>query len=206
MFYTIYKTTNLVNGKFFIGMHKTNNLDDGYVGSGKLLKQAIKKYGIENFITEHLLILDSEDKMKIAEKILVILDPEVSYNLCEGGKGGWGFVNRVGKNKKYTQEERKKGSLKIKEKWKNDPEWANRQREKLIPHLRSVGCKSFLGKRHSDHTKRLIGSINSVHQTGSKNSQYGTCWITNGLENKKIKKEELDKFVELGYYRGRVSK
>jgi hypothetical protein len=44
---------------------------------------------------------------------------------------------------------------------------------------------------------------NHKRQHGDKNSQYGTCWITNDQENKKIKKEELDKYVQLGYYKGR---
>ncbi len=41
MYYVIYKTTNLVNGKFYIGKHQTNDLNDGYIGSGKILRLAI---------------------------------------------------------------------------------------------------------------------------------------------------------------------
>jgi hypothetical protein len=56
--YIVYKTTNLVNGKFYIGVHKQDFflpiIFDGYLGSGLMLKRAIKKYGEENFIRETL--------------------------------------------------------------------------------------------------------------------------------------------------------
>jgi len=93
MFYTIYKTTNLVNGKFYIGKHKTKDLDDGYMGSGKILKHAISKYGLDNFHKEILHICESEKQMNALEKILVVPDIEMNYNLCDGGKGGFGYIN-----------------------------------------------------------------------------------------------------------------
>jgi hypothetical protein len=45
MYYILYKTTNNVNGMIYIGQHTTNRLDDGYLGSGKRLRRAIKHYG-----------------------------------------------------------------------------------------------------------------------------------------------------------------
>jgi hypothetical protein len=73
-------------------MHKTTNLDDDYMGSGKLIRAAINKHGIENFTKEILHIFDNEEDMKNKEKELVILN-EMSYNLCEGGKGGFSYIN-----------------------------------------------------------------------------------------------------------------
>lgn len=55
MHYLIYKITNLVNGKIYIGKHKTENIDDGYMGSGKLIKRAIKKYRSRKFPERYLI-------------------------------------------------------------------------------------------------------------------------------------------------------
>lgn len=85
MFYTIYKITNKLNNKYYIGMHKTNNLNDDYMGSGKLIRRAIKKHGVENFHKETLHVFDNEIDMHNKEKELVVLN-EMSYNLCDGGK------------------------------------------------------------------------------------------------------------------------
>jgi dissimilatory sulfite reductase (desulfoviridin) alpha/beta subunit len=65
MFYTIYKTTNLVNGKIYIGKHQTKDPHDNYLGSGKQLGYAIKKYGIENFKKEILFVFDNEAEMNV---------------------------------------------------------------------------------------------------------------------------------------------
>jgi hypothetical protein len=48
MLYTVYRTVNQINQKFYIGVHKTMNPMDNYLGSGKILGRAIKKYGKEN--------------------------------------------------------------------------------------------------------------------------------------------------------------
>lgn len=93
MHYIVYKVTNIINNKIYIGKHQTNTINDNYMGSGKLLKRAIKKHGANNFIKEILFIFDKEWKMNLAEKILVVVDSEISYNLCSGGKGGFGYIN-----------------------------------------------------------------------------------------------------------------
>lgn len=64
----------------------------------------------------------------------------------------------------------------------------------------------WLGRKHSLETKEKIGKKNSIKQRGKKNSQYGTCWINNNKENKKIKKEELEDWLNIGWEKGRKMK
>lgn len=105
-YYTIYKTTNKLNGKFYIGKHETKNLNDSYYGSGKAIKEAIRKYGIENFEKELLFIFDNENDMNLKEKELIteeFVNRKDTYNLGIGGEGGAHF-----KGKKHSDESIKK--------------------------------------------------------------------------------------------------
>lgn len=89
MYYLVYKTTNLVNGRFYIGAHSTNDLDDGYLGTGKLITEAIGKYGRDSFSREILFVYDNPKDMYDKERELVDHTNPQSYNLVEGGQGGW---------------------------------------------------------------------------------------------------------------------
>lgn len=90
MVFIIYKTTNLVNGKFYIGKHNQSKKSfDGYYGSGSLLTKAIKKYGKDNFVRETLFEFDSEDAA-YQQEIKVIsenLNNPLCYNIRPGGTG-----------------------------------------------------------------------------------------------------------------------
>jgi hypothetical protein len=114
-YYTIYKITNLINKKYYIGKHITNNINDSYMGSGKLIKKAIEKYGIENFKKEIIKVYDNEHDMNIAESLLIDLTDKLSYNLQEGGKGSWNYVNE--NNLSNTKKSKQKKSEKLKEYW-----------------------------------------------------------------------------------------
>ena len=89
----IYLITNKINGKIYIGKHSTDNLNDGYMGSGKLIKKAIQKYGIENFTKEYLAFCDTEEKLNWFEKFYIkkYKAREAGYNLTDGGEGCLGF-------------------------------------------------------------------------------------------------------------------
>ena len=88
MFYTIYKITNQVDGKIYIGSHKTSKLDDGYMGSGKYLKRAQELHGLDKFTKEILFVFDTPEEMYAKEAELVnedFLATENTYNLKYGG-------------------------------------------------------------------------------------------------------------------------
>lgn len=216
MFYTIYKITNKVNNKYYIGKHQTKNLDDGYMGSGKLIKRAITKYGIENFTKEILYVFETEEEMNTKEKELVIISEE-TYNLCEGGKGGFGYINANnlafgGNPKEASIKGSKIGVFIFLDKYHNDPSFKKKILDgsflgtKRFKQKYPNGTNGFLGKKHTNQTKQKISQSATGKHKGTKNSQYGTCWITNGIENKKIQKEELDIWLERGYYKGRIGR
>lgn len=86
----IYKTTNKINGKIYVGQHYTNE-DDGYLGSGMLILKAIKKYGRVNFVRETLCECKDQENLNIAEiywiSQLSSTDRLIGYNLRPGGLG-----------------------------------------------------------------------------------------------------------------------
>lgn len=91
LYFTVYKTTNLINGKYYIGKHKTMNINDDYLGSGTRLSNAVQKYGVKNFVKEVLFVFDTEESMNAKEKEIInesIINDPLSYNVAFGGHGG----------------------------------------------------------------------------------------------------------------------
>jgi hypothetical protein len=151
LYYTIYKVTNKANEKYYIGKHQTKNLDDGYMGSGNLVKRAIKKHGIDNFTKEILYIFQTEEEMDAMEKELVVLS-EMSYNMCEGGKGGFGYVNKKGINNKNHEHVGKLVGSIIKGR-KNPGASVNL---KKLHADGKIKIPDWTGRKHSDKSKNLM--------------------------------------------------
>lgn len=94
--YLIYKITCSINNKIYIGKHKTNNIDDGYMGSGSLLKHEQNLFGLDKFKKEILFECKSEEEMNAKEAEIVNEDfiaRDDVYNIKLGGDGGWDHIN-----------------------------------------------------------------------------------------------------------------
>ena len=90
-YHYLYQVTNKVNNKIYIGRHSTNNLNDGYIGSGVALNRAYKKYGKDKFIFEIIEFCDSIADVSDLERLIVNEDfvkRSDTYNLTLGGTGG----------------------------------------------------------------------------------------------------------------------
>ena len=174
MQYQIYKTTNLLDGKFYIGKHACRCKKCSYMGSGKYLKDVIKKYGKDNFKKEVLFILNSEEEMNEKEKDLVTEDfvkRDDTYNLGIGGQGG--LLLREGNffGKKHTEKSKKQMS------------------------------KSHLGSTHREETKKQISMNRKGKLKGEDHPHFGSIWITNGVSSRKIKEEDT---IPNGWKKGRT--
>lgn len=161
MFFTIYKITNVLNGKIYIGKHQTKVLDDTYYGSGKLIKAAIKKYGKENFTKEILYIFETEDEMNSKEKELIteeFASRNDTYNTGIGGEGGPHFKGRT--HGKYmseineSEDHRNKISEGLKKYYKENEN--ARKGLKRTDQFKNKLSEYRTGKNHSDFTKQTI--------------------------------------------------
>jgi hypothetical protein len=193
----IYKTTNLLSGRYYIGMHSTDNLDDGYLGSGNRLILAVRKHGRENFKREILEFCDNRECLKRRESEIVNLD-EVSkkecMNLAVGGEGGntdsggpQAFAKRLREDKEFREIHAKRSSETMKKTHSQG----------------KIKYDTFTGKRHSEASKKLMSESSKEKGVGASNSQFGTCWITKDGVNKKIKMDELKTFTQNGWVKGR---
>ena len=205
----IYKITRLdKSGKYYIGMHSTDNIDDGYFGSGSLLSKSIKKHGKDKHTKEILEFLPTREALKLREKEIVneeLLGDKRCMNLKLGGEGGWGPLQ----NEEYKLRG-SKGGKSFHQRFKNDSNFAKRisvSRSETMTQtnrLRTFEARSrsATGVKLSSETK-LKMSLAASKRQGEKNSQYGSCWVSDGIKPIKIRKEQLDEYLLIGYSLGR---
>lgn len=136
MIHSVYKTTNNINGKFYFGIHSSEDPNDSYLGSGVALNEAIKKYGSENFTKEVLKICESREEASKLEKLYVEqhLGDRNCYNLTEGGYGTWAHT------------------------------WDDPYRKFRAARASRLN-NGFKGKTHTEEAKRKIGAAKKLDST-----------------------------------------
>ena len=203
MFYTVYKITNNLNGRYYIGIHQTEDLNDKYFGSGSVIIAAVKKYGRSNFTKEYLAIFENKEDMIAMEIQLVteaFIQLEETYNLRIGGiyYGG----------EPHSDERKAKiGAASARS-------WAEGRMDHIIPKMRATFQErakagvhnSFLGKKHSEKTIAIL-SAKAKKRTGSKNSSFGSKWMHNRKLRitTKVRGPEVDQLLSQGWKFGRVT-
>ena len=167
----IYLITNKTNGKIYIGKHSTNKLDDGYMGSGKLILKAEQKYGIENFTKDYLAFCDSEETLNYLEKFYIkkYKAREIGYNLTDGGDGSCGYIV-----KEETKEKNRQSHLGKKcsneTKFKISQSNKGRIKSKEECYKISEGLKGL--NKTEEHKKHLSESLKGK-LVGEKNPNFG---------------------------------
>ena len=171
-YHYFYKIINLINNHFYYGIHSTNNLDDGYMGSGSRLHHAYKKYGIENFKKEILKYFDTREELAQYEADVVteelVLD-ENCYNISCGGEK-FNTLNSI------TVKDKNNNCFRCKI---NDPKWINGEYESVSKNM--VTCFDNLEQKYIQISKELF-NINKNRYSGL---QHGKVIVSLKGGNKK---------------------
>lgn len=170
--YCIYRIVNLVNGKTYIGQHKYKKLDDSYMGSGKYIKLAIKKYGIENFKKEILVFnISKKEHIDLLEKTFIASEREKvgiknCYNISDcasASKGNTGHHHSEETKRKWSEERKGKNV------GENNPMYGKHLSEEQKKKI----SEALTGKHLSEETKKKMSVLRS-----------GCHWFNNGKINK----------------------
>ena len=225
MYGYIYETKNLVNGKKYIGQHKSKKFDNWYLGSGVVFKQAIKKYGKENFCTRIIEKIETnKDDLNDREKYWIeyydaVKSKEYYNNSCGGEEKKWQGFNRAiklglkehhCKKRKLSQETKEKISKANKgkkrteeqrrqfsEAHKGKPAW---NKGKKTP----VEIREKLSKAHKGQKAWNKGKSFSVESRKRMSlSKTGTKYINKNGIVKSVKKQDLELYLKEGWKLGR---
>jgi len=202
MEYTIYKTTNQLDGKYYIGCHSTDNLSDGYLGSGKHLTHAIKKYGKNNFKVEILHLAKTQKEMFELERQIVnedLVNDPMSYNLKIGGSGGNPGIVGAFKGKKHSEETKKKIRMLALKQVTTDQKrqklsqnnWSKKDPEAQRKHAREAN----LGRTKSLAQRQKLSDIQS-----------GKKLMNNGIKSTWVSKDEIPNLTAQGWTLGKIKK
>jgi len=158
----VYITENKVNSKRYAGVHKTADVNDGYLGSGVALRDAVAKYGKENFHVTQRAFFDTYEEALEFEELLVdqsIVDDRMWYNLCEGGRGGTCSeetkqkLSNIAKNMPDEQKQRISNTL------KGNNNGSGKRSNQFCLKMKEAAT----GRLHTEETKKKISASRKGH-------------------------------------------
>lgn len=222
MFHFVYKITRSKSEKFYIGVHSTEDLNDGYFGSGFLIKKSVKKYGRDEHQFTILQFFETRKMALIAEKILVNLETLKDPNCLNLREGGTGILTEPSKEKisnslkcYFSDDENRKAiSRAITEKYATDPNFVinvrNANSNKNTNAKRAKSVKLSWQGDNSCRIENITKGCNSEKEktlrsefARTNNPMKGKRWINNGEHSKTINDADL---LPSGWNYGRLLK
>lgn len=200
----IYRITNLINKKTYIGQHTVREgrtiTSDTYWGSGNLIRAARKKYGKENFKKEILVSGEfTKDEINLLEIEYISKERSIGkaeYNISDGGESP--FINAEFAKYAASKTDYSKVSKSLKDFHKNNEEFVKERAQKIADIKKSKGysfkTKGTTGYKFSDESKKKMSEL----KKGELNGSFGTHWFTNGEINVKAKE------CPPGFRKGRI--
>ena len=207
MLYTIYKTTHAASGKIYVGMHKTKNPNDKYLGSGTIIGHAIKKHGQAAFSKEVLFVFDNHAEM-VAKEIEVVdvefVTRDDNYNIRPGGDGGWVDTSSDTQRARAIKSNIRQAELAAADPHFRDALKAAGSRTFRRLHQEGrINYSTFSGRHHTEDTRERISSSKKGELTGSSNPQYGTTAVWKPEEGtKRVPRAEFEAWVAQGWSKG----
>lgn len=182
--HSIYKTTNLVNGKYYWGVHNSTNENDGYLGSGKALNNAIKKYGKENFVRKTMVTYETSEAAYFEEKLIVnqeMINDSMCYNIKVGGDGGWDHIKNAGELHSKWKEKVLLNCLECGNGYKVKPCIKETSKFCSIKCKNIYQSKNITGENHPNYGKK--NPEHSIRMSGKNNPMYGRGYLFLGQNN-----------------------
>ena len=197
-FYTVYKTIDIRNEHYYLGVHKTANPNDSYYGSGTIIRNLLAKHG-EGILRKEILFIyptGEEAYAKEDELVAVFINDPLCYNLRKGGLGGFDYINRNGLHRRALPEVEAENGKRL-QKWR-----AGLSPEERLKLSRDASAH-WRGKHHSPSSLEKL----SAARKGN-NSRQGTRWVYNLKSGQKrlVPADEVDSLITEEWVTGKLKK